>query len=78
MGFLAIPSDDGSSSSNIVFLYKLTPGIAARSYGLNVARLARLPENVIGAAEEKAREAQEGSEDRESVALARRFKEVWV
>jgi DNA mismatch repair protein MSH3 len=78
MGFLEIPADDGSASSNVVFLYKLTSGIAARSYGLNVARLARLPENMIEAAEEKAKEAQEGSEQRETVALARRFREVWV
>lgn len=41
---------DGSpdlSHKTITFLYTLVAGIAHRSYGLNVARLARLPESVI-------------------------------
>lgn len=32
---------------HIVFLYKIKPGRSHRSYGINVAQLAKLPENVI-------------------------------
>jgi len=38
-------SDDQSNS--ITFLYKLVEGIEKRSYGLNVAKLANLPEDVL-------------------------------
>ncbi|KAI9020558.1 muts domain V-domain-containing protein [Hyaloraphidium curvatum] len=81
MGFLEVPpeSGDGSAASNqIVFLYKLVPGIATHSYGLNVARLARLPEEVIEVAGVKALEAEELAGEREKMGLAKRFKEVWA
>ena len=32
---------------SITFLYQLVDGTAARSYGLNVARLANLPEDIV-------------------------------
>ena len=32
---------------HIVFLYKIKPGRSHRSYGINVAQLAKLPEHVI-------------------------------
>lgn len=38
----------------ITFLYKLTRGVAQKSYGLNVAKLAQLPETVIKRAAEQA------------------------
>ncbi len=50
--------------SNIVFLYKLTDGIAHRSYGLNVARLAGLDARIVAEAERKAKEFEEGLEAR--------------
>lgn len=50
MGFME------TGDSDIVFLYKLTPGLAHRSYGLNVARLAHLPEEVISIAGVKSAE----------------------
>ncbi|GLJ42692.1 hypothetical protein SUGI_0885110 [Cryptomeria japonica] len=34
-------------SQNITFLYKLVPGVASRSFGLHVARLAQLPDSCI-------------------------------
>lgn len=40
--------------SRIVFLYKLTDGVAPSSYGLNVARLAGIPEDVIDEAQARA------------------------
>lgn len=38
----------------ITFLYKLAPGVADRSFGLNVARMAHLPPNVVDRAAEQA------------------------
>eukprot|EP01018_Ginkgo_biloba_P034757 Gb_09447 [translate_table: standard] len=34
-------------SQNITFLYKLVPGVASRSFGLHVARLAQLPDSCL-------------------------------
>ncbi len=38
--------------NEIVFLYQVEPGTAGRSYGIHVARLAGLPDNVVTRAEE--------------------------
>ena len=38
----------------ITFLYKLAPGVADRSFGLNVARMAHLPPIVVDRAAEQA------------------------
>jgi len=38
------------SGDNVVFLHRLKPGGADRSYGIHVARLAGLPDSVIAAA----------------------------
>ncbi|KAK7482631.1 hypothetical protein BaRGS_00026130 [Batillaria attramentaria] len=38
--------DDGNEEF-LTFLYQLTPGAAAKSYGLNVARLAQIPREVL-------------------------------
>jgi DNA mismatch repair protein MutS len=57
------------SGSNIVFLRRVEPGAADRSYGIEVARLAGLPAEVI----ERAREVlsqHEESEHRLSGALS--------
>ena len=35
----------------VVFLYRILPGVAERSYGVHVARLARVPEDVLREAE---------------------------
>lgn len=37
----------------LTFLYQLVGGMAERSYGLNVARLADIPEEVVRRATEK-------------------------
>lgn len=46
-------------STTITFLYKLTEGAAKKSYGLNVARLAELPSEVIAVASKKSHELEE-------------------
>ncbi|XP_072272312.1 DNA mismatch repair protein Msh3 [Pyxicephalus adspersus] len=42
----------------ITFLYQITRGIAARSYGLNVAKLADIPEEVLKKAANKSKELE--------------------
>ena len=43
----------------ITFLYKLVPGVADRSFGLNVARMAHLPTAVVDRAAEQAEHLEE-------------------
>jgi DNA mismatch repair protein MSH3 len=43
----------------ITFLYEVTEGVAHRSYGLNVARLANLPAAVIDVARQKSAQLEE-------------------
>ncbi|MDT7808019.1 MAG: mismatch repair protein MutS [Acidobacteriota bacterium] len=47
--------------SELVFLYRVTPGIAAGSYGVYAAKLAGLPAPVVRRAEELLREYEGGS-----------------
>jgi DNA mismatch repair protein MutS len=46
---------------NVVFLRKIVPGGADRSYGIHVAELAGLPKAVIGRAQEILKKLEEGS-----------------
>lgn len=49
--------EDGPDGHKVVtFLYKFAPGECPKSYGLNVARLARLPPSVIDRAKAKSEE----------------------
>ncbi|EGO51412.1 hypothetical protein NEUTE1DRAFT_88806 [Neurospora tetrasperma FGSC 2508] len=50
---------DKDEDEEITFLYDLAPGVAHRSYGLNVARLARIPRKVLEVAARKSRELEE-------------------
>ena len=57
-------SASGSSQTapavpQITFLYKLVPGVADRSFGLNVARMAHLPATVVDRAAEQAEHLEE-------------------
>ncbi len=45
-------------NDNVTFLYEVGEGVAHRSYGLNVARLANVREEVIGLAKEKSTELE--------------------
>jgi DNA mismatch repair protein MSH6 len=47
MGCIVSKATDGSDIDTVTFLYQLKEGTCDRSYGLNVARLAHLPEAVI-------------------------------
>ncbi|KAM8886774.1 DNA mismatch repair protein Msh3 isoform 2-T2 [Spinachia spinachia] len=63
MAFLLNEPDIGTNDGEvrpefITFLYQLTEGAAGRSYGLNVARLADIPDRVLHTAARKARELE--------------------
>ena len=58
MKFTAQKGADGTEE--ITFLYEVGEGVAHRSYGLNVARLARIPQKVIALAAEKSKELEDG------------------
>jgi DNA mismatch repair protein MSH6 len=46
-------------SQQVTFLYKLTDGKCPQSYGMNVARMARIPETIIENAEKMAQDFDE-------------------
>ena len=51
--------EERDGGKEVVFLYEVAEGTSHRSYGLNVARLAKVPEKVIETAEVKSRELEE-------------------
>lgn len=48
-----------AADEEITFLYEVAEGVAHRSYGLNVARLARIPRKVLDVAAKKSRELED-------------------
>ncbi|KAI8808731.1 DNA mismatch repair protein msh3 [Cladochytrium replicatum] len=69
MGFLE--SKDDEETESIVFLYKLTDGLAHRSYGLNVARLANLDASILRVAADKSAQLESRTKLRRTVAVFR-------
>lgn len=61
MGFASHKVGEGSAEDDeeITFLYTVEPGVSHRSYGLNVARLAHIPQSVLALAGVKSRELEE-------------------
>ena len=51
-------TESGGNDQDVTFLYELGEGMAHRSYGLNVARLANVPESVIDVAGVKSKELE--------------------
>lgn len=70
MGFIESKPDDNddeaaaTGNSEITFLYTLDPGIAHKSYGLNVARLAGIPDSILTSARVKSSELERLVADR--------------
>ena len=58
MACIADPSKQaaGDADTDVTFLYELQPGPCYKSYGVNVARLARLPASVVALAQQKSEE----------------------
>ena len=65
-------ADDAyAAADEIDFLYALTPGVAHRSFGLNVARMAGVPTGVLRCAAAKARELETGMAKKAAARAAR-------
>ncbi|KAF9477374.1 hypothetical protein BDN70DRAFT_881277 [Pholiota conissans] len=62
MGYEAESRVDGSRS--ITFLYRLIPGLATESFGIECARMAKVPEKVVSRAAERATHMQEEVQQR--------------
>uniref|UniRef100_U3KEC4 DNA mismatch repair protein MSH3 n=1 Tax=Ficedula albicollis TaxID=59894 RepID=U3KEC4_FICAL len=66
MAFLLNEDDSGQHAGSeveenpefITFLYQITKGVSARSYGLNVAKLADIPEEILKKAAHKSKELE--------------------
>ncbi|KAF4632654.1 hypothetical protein G7Y89_g5477 [Cudoniella acicularis] len=59
------------NEEEITFLYEVGEGVAHRSYGLNVARLARVPKTVLDTAAMKSRELEMDVKQKRLASLAR-------
>jgi len=55
-------------NDSIVFLHEVAPGVADRSYGIHVAKLAGLPSTVVARAGEVLRALEEGREGHKPLA----------
>ena len=53
---------------SIIFLHEVAPGAADRSYGIHVAKLAGLPDKVVGRAAEVLRALEDGREGHKPLA----------
>ncbi|KAL8404256.1 hypothetical protein RB594_009207 [Gaeumannomyces avenae] len=60
----------------ITFLYEVTDGVAHRSYGLNVARLARIPRKILDVAARKSRHMEDEVKMRRLRGAARLLNDV--
>lgn len=58
MALFFLGSGDEESPEFITFLYQITKGVSARSYGLNVAKLADIPEEILKKAAHKSKELE--------------------
>ncbi|KAF9879730.1 hypothetical protein CkaCkLH20_02541 [Colletotrichum karsti] len=68
--------DEAGVDEEITFLYEVGEGVAHRSYGLNVARLARIPRRVIEVAAQKSREMEQDVRIRRLRGTARLLSDV--
>ncbi|KAJ5092049.1 hypothetical protein NUU61_006919 [Penicillium alfredii] len=62
-------SGETDGNEEITFLYEVAEGVAHRSYGLNVARLANLPSSVLDLARQKSAELEESIRRKRLAAL---------
>ncbi|KLJ12227.1 DNA mismatch repair protein MSH3 [Blastomyces silverae] len=64
-------TESGMDGRDITFLYEVGEGVAHRSYGLNVARLANVPTSVLDVARAKSAELEEKIRKKKLLALAK-------
>ncbi|KAH6998340.1 muts domain V-domain-containing protein [Ilyonectria sp. MPI-CAGE-AT-0026] len=76
MKFKAEKGEDGEEE--VTFLYEVGEGVAHRSYGLNVARLARIPKKVIDVAAGKSKQLEQEMRMRRLKGVCRTLSDVIV
>ena len=64
------PSKGAEEDEEVTFLYRLCSGSSPRSYGINVARLARLPQEVISLALKQSRDFEKRMRHGEEAVIA--------
>ena len=64
--------EGGQTVPRVTLLYRMVPGIADRSFGVSVARMAGVPQAVVAAAAAKAKEFEEQTEKARAKARAAR------
>ncbi|KAF4335149.1 DNA mismatch repair MSH3 [Fusarium beomiforme] len=74
MKFKAEKGEDGEE--HVTFLYEVGEGVAHRSYGLNVARLARIPKKVIDVAALKSSQMEQEMKMRRFKGICRTLSDV--
>ncbi|CAA7265435.1 unnamed protein product [Cyclocybe aegerita] len=62
MGYDSETRIDGTR--NITFLYRLSPGLATESFGIECGRLAKVPEDILSVATERSAQMQEEVQER--------------
>jgi DNA mismatch repair protein MSH3 len=67
---------EGDGDEEITFLYEVGEGVAHRSYGLNVARLARVPKSVLDSAALKSREMEMDVKQKKLASLSKIMQDV--
>ncbi len=60
-GFMNLNVDVSEENGDIVFLHKIVPGSASRSYGIHVAKIAGVPAELLDTASEKLQKLEETS-----------------
>lgn len=68
--FIFLGSEGEENPEFITFLYQITKGVSARSYGLNVAKLADIPEEILKKAAHKSKEL-------ETIVNMKRSEQLW-
>ena len=62
-------AEGGEGGQDITFLYEVGEGVAHRSYGLNVARLANIPDPVLELASVKSKELEDSTSEKKMMSL---------
>ena len=70
-GIVNLSVDVAEEGGEIVFLHRIVPGAASRSYGIHVARLAGVPDALLGEAERRLSVLEESKEGGQSGIVSR-------
>ena len=69
-------TETGGDTQEVTFLYEVGEGVAHRSYGLNVARLANVPDGVLSVAAVKSKEMENATRAKSVDHLSRSLKDL--